>query len=290
MIVFQTFLLYWPRPEQDLREATSLPTLSSPHWGGVVCTGCSWGGPTQTTATVAATGETQIPSCLTAPPTVTPTSEAIPLVNVFPDLHLLPTLAGPSLHSARSFCPPGFYNTAYTRRLLLQRPTLTTPLPSHLFLSPHTPSSSKTSKSGIHRRKHRKSNQALRNRSNPDCGSQPIMDLKATVSVKWVRTQNVEALSPDHKLAEPLQLARFFIVYKNPIKHTVLQELSATASSKGGEGGCVYGLNWMWRFKVTEMYFSWLQILMTSSIMGVGSREEGRERKTDREKLEWVEV
>lgn len=38
------------------------------------------------------------------------------------------------------------------------------------------------------------------------------------------------------------------------------------------------------------MYFSWLQILMTSSIMGVGSREEGRERKTDREKLEWVEV
>lgn len=49
---------------------------------------------------MAATGETQIPSGLTAPPTVTPTSEAIPLDNVFPDLHLLRTLAGPSLHPA----------------------------------------------------------------------------------------------------------------------------------------------------------------------------------------------
>lgn len=40
---------------------------------------------------MAATGETQIPLGLTVPPMVTPTSEAIP------DLHLLLTLAGPSL-------------------------------------------------------------------------------------------------------------------------------------------------------------------------------------------------
>lgn len=29
------------------------------------------------------------------------------------------------------------------------------------------------------------------------------------------------------------------------------------------------------------MYFSWLQILMTSSIMGAGSREGGRERQRE---------
>lgn len=39
--------------------------------------------------------------------------------------------------------------------------------------------------------------------------------------------------------------------------------------------------NWVWRFKVTGMHFSWLQIIMTSSIM---EKQESK-RQGEREKL-----
>lgn len=235
MIVFQTFHFYGPTPEQDLRKATSPPWAYHTE-GAWFAIGCGWGGPTQTTATMTATGETQIPSGLTVPPMVTPTSEAISLVNVFPDLHLLLTLPGPSLPlSTRVLQHSLRWKTSSSK----PHPHLAIRRKPHPGLSHHTPSSSKTSKLGIHSRKHRKSNQSLRNQSNPDCGSQPIItDLKATISVKWVRIRNVEALSPDHELEEPSSWL-IFVVYKNPIKQTVLQELSITASSKGGGDECV---------------------------------------------------